>query len=404
VADQNTSPLLNPSNPHPPGVWRPFRLGVQRILAPAEHFLRIEAASGIVLMVAALAALVWANSPWRQSYSELWHIPISFRFASFGFERDLHFWINDGLMTIFFFVVGLEIRREIHSGESSELPRASLPIAAAVGGMVAPAFALTGFGVMGLGILAILFMQLLAVRSALTYVAPGVVIWSGAYMAGIHPTLAGVILGFMTPVRARYGTDEFLNQTEARVRSIRVEGVSDDRALLHQIQPLQVANREAVSPVERLQRALHSWVAFGIMPLFAFANAGVGIGNVQVAGDAGWVFAGVTLGLLIGKPVGILTVSWLAVRLGVSALPSGVRWSHLGVVGLVGGIGFTMALFVAQLAFAPGSMLEIAKLGILCGSAMAGIIAVFGGYRILSPMNSPGIAKTETEAERSTTT
>jgi NhaA family Na+:H+ antiporter len=470
VAKENIPPFPNRANSNPPGAWIPFRRRVQLILAPVERFLAIEAASGIVLMVAVVGALVWANSPWRAAYSNLWHIPVGFRFGSFAFERDLHFWINDGLMTVFFFVVGLEIRREIHSGELSEVRRAALPLAAALGGMLFPAviflvfnvgrpsavgwavpmatdiafavgalallgkrvtpalriillalaviddvgaivvialfystdIAATGFAVLGLGILTTLVMQLLGVRSPLAYVVPGTVIWAGAYIAGIHPTLAGVIVGFMTPVKAWYRTDEFLDQTEARVRSLRSNSVPDDRTLLPQLDTLKIANREAVSPVERLQHALHGWVAFGIMPLFAFANAGVPLGQISFGGAAKWVFWGVTLGLTIGKPIGILTLSWLATRSGVAALPSGVRWSHIGMVGMVGGIGFTMALFIAQLAFPPGPLLETAKFAILCGSGLAGILSLFAGYRILKPNHGTGIAKTEAEAEGST--
>jgi NhaA family Na+:H+ antiporter len=470
VAKENTPPPLNRANPNPPGTWKPFRRRVQSILAPVERFLAIEAASGIVLMGAAVAALVWANSPWRSAYSDLWHIPIGLRFGSFQFERDLHFWINDGLMTIFFFVVGLEIRREIHSGELSDVRRAALPLAAALGGMLAPALifvalnaghasivgwavpmatdiafavgalallgkrvtpalrilllalaviddvgaiivialfystdiAAMGFAVIALGILATFVMQLLGIRSSLVYVAPGLLIWSGAYIAGIHPTLAGVAVGFMTPVRAWYGTGEFLDQTEARVQSLRANGVSDEGALLPHLDRLKVANREAVSPLERLQHALHGWVAFGIMPLFAFANAGVAIGELRLDGDAARVFWGVTLGLMIGKPVGILAVSWLTTRFGLSALPTGVRWPQVGVVGIVGGIGFTMALFIAQLAFPQGSLLEIAKLGILCGSGLAGILSLLVGYRIMKPSGNSGGAQTDAEAESST--
>jgi NhaA family Na+:H+ antiporter len=229
--------------------------------------------------------------------------------------------------------------------------------------------------------LAIFVMQLLGVRSPMAYVLPGVVVWAGAYVAGIHPTLAGVIVGFMTPVKAWYGADEFLHQTETRVRSLLSKGVPGNRALLPHLDTLKVANREAVSPVERLQHCLHGWVAFGIMPLFAFANAGVPLGQISFAGDAKWVFWGVTLGLIIGKPIGILTLSWLAARSGIAALPNGVRWSHIGVVGMVGGIGFTMALFIAQLAFSPGPVLETTKLAILCGSGCAGVLSLFAGYR-----------------------
>jgi Na+:H+ antiporter, NhaA family len=470
VAKENIPPFPNRANPNPPGAWIPFRRRVQRILAPVERFIAIEAASGIVLMLAAAGALVWANSPWRPAYSNLWHIPLGFRFGGVAFERELHFWINDGLMTVFFFVVGLEIRREIHSGELSEVRRAALPLAAALGGMLVPAlifialnagrpsaagwavpmatdiaFAVgalallgkrvspalrilllalaviddvgaivvialfystdivtAGFAVLGLGMLATFVMQLLGVRSPLAYVAAGTVVWAGAYIAGIHPTLAGVIMGFMTPVKAWYGADDFLDQTEARVRALRSNGVPDDRTLLPHLENLKFANREAVSPVERLQHALHGWVAFGIMPLFAFANAGVPLGQIGFAGDAKWVFWGVALGLTVGKPIGILTVSWLAIRSGVAALPRGVRWSHVGVVGMVGGIGFTMALFIAQLAFPPGPLLETAKFAILCGSGLAGIVSLYAGYRILKPHHGTGIAMTDAEAEGST--
>jgi Na+:H+ antiporter, NhaA family len=460
-------PRLPNRNPNPPGAWKPFRRSVQRILAPVERFLAIEAASGILLMVAAVVALVWANSPWRAAYSNFWHIPAGFRFANFAFERDLHFWINDGLMTVFFFVVGLEIRREIHSGELSDIRCAALPLAAALGGMLFPAviflvfnagrpsavgwavpmatdiafavgtlallgkrvpsplrifllalsviddvgaivvialfysmeIAAAGFAVVGLGILTIFVMQLLGVRSPLAYVAPGAVIWAGAYIAGIHPTLAGVIVGFMTPVKAWYGTDEFLDETEARVRSLRSKSVPDDRTLLPHLDTFKIANREAVSPVERLQHALHGWVAFGIMPLFAFANAGVSIGQISFVGDAKRVFWGVMLGLTIGKPLGILALSWLATRSCVAVFPSGVLWSHIGVVGMVGGIGFTMALFIAQLAFSGGPLLETGKFAILCGSGLAGIISLFIGYRILKPHHDTGIAKTESDVQ-----
>jgi len=435
-----------------------------------ERFLAIEAASGIVLMVAAIVALAWANSPWRMLYADLWHIPIGIRLGSLHFERELHFWINDGLMTVFFFVVGLEIRREIHAGELSEVRRATLPLAAALGGMLVPAliflglnigrpsaagwaipmatdiaFAVgalallgkrvapalrilllalaviddvgaiivialfystglvaTGFAVLALGIIAIVTMQILGVRSSLAYVVPALVVWAGAYAGGIHPTLAGVMVGLMTPVKAWYGAETFLDQTEARVRSLRSDGVVEDQALLPHLENLRVVNREAVSPVERLQYLLHGWVAFGIMPLFAFANAGVPLGQISFDGDALWVFLGVAIGLTLGKPLGILAVSWLAVRLRLAALPTGVQWSHVSIVGMVGGIGFTMALFIAQLAFPQGQLLETAKLAILCGSGLAAALSLLAGYRVLKVERGSNEAVTDAEAEAST--
>jgi NhaA family Na+:H+ antiporter len=367
-------------------------------------------------MLAAIAALLWANSSWRTAYFDLWDIRIGFE-GRFGFQRNLHFWINDGLMTVFFFVVGLEIRREIHSGELSEFRRAAFPFAAALGGMVVPAliffglnsgrpsvsgwavpmatdiaFALgtlallgkrvppalrilllalaviddvgaiaviaffysTGFTALGLagiglGIIATFAMRTRGVSSPFAYLLPGFAVWLGAYKAGIHPTVAGVVMGLMTPVA-----------------------------------PLGATRGEAVSPVEKLEHSLHPWVAFGVMPLFAFANAGVPIGQVSLTGDAKWVFLGVMLGLMIGKPLGIVAISSFSTYVGASVLQGGLRWSHIALVGMVGGIGFTMALFIAQLAFPSGPLLEAAKLAILCGSALAGLVSLITGYRFLA--------------------
>jgi NhaA family Na+:H+ antiporter len=468
----NNSEFPNSAIPHPPGVWAPARKSLRRVLGPVENFLAIESASGIILVISAAAALIWANSPWRSSYAELWHVPLGLRFGGFSFERDLHFWINDGLMTIFFFVVGLEIRREMHVGELSEIRRAALPLAAAVGGMIAPAlifFAMnmgrasvngwavpmatdiafavgvlallgkrvppalrilllalaviddvgaiivialfystglvaSGFIVLGLGVVGIWTMQIVGVRSASAYVAPAIVVWAGAYSGGIHPTLAGVIVGFMTPVRAWYGAQTFLKHVESRVHSLLARGVSDERELLPHLDTLTVANREAVSPVERLQHLLHGSVAFIIMPLFAFANAGVPVGQISLSGDSLWVFLGVGLGLLVGKPIGVFAVSWCAARSGVAALPGGLLWSDVGIVGLVAGIGFTMALFIAQLAFPPGPLLETAKLAILCGSGVAGILSLATGHRIMQKTDRSAAAATDLEAESSTPT
>jgi NhaA family Na+:H+ antiporter len=219
-----------------------------------------------------------------------------------------------------------------------------------------------GFALLGLGVLLTFGFRMIGVRSSLAYVAPALLIWSGAYMGGIHPTLAGVILGLLTPVTA-FG-------------------------------------REAVAPAERLQHRLHGWVAFGIMPLFAFANAGVAIGQISFEGDALWVFLGVVLGLTIGKPIGIVAFSWLAVQSGIATMPRGIRWSAVSVVGMVGGIGFTMALFIAQLAFPVGPLLEISKLAILCGSGISGVLALLVGRHVLKTI--PGIAQSEVEAESST--
>jgi Na+:H+ antiporter, NhaA family len=415
-----TEPRTGSSHPsrleHPPGSWAPARRLVQRALAPVERFLEVEASSGIALLVAAAIALVWANSPWRQSYAAIWHLPLGLRLGPLAFERDLHFWVNDGLMTVFFLVVGLEIRRELHHGELSERKRAAFPFAAAVGGMLVPAvvfFVLNrghesvrgwgipmatdiafavgvlallgkrvppalrilllslaviddvgailviavfyssdlagmGFAILAMGLLSILGMQKLGVRTPWAYVPMAGVTWVGAYVAGIHPTLAGVAVGLMTPATAWLGPEP-----------------------------------EAVSPLDRIQHALHPWVAFGVMPLFALANAGVPLGSTSLAGESALVFAGVSIGLVLGKPLGILGLTWIFVRLGLAALPRGVRWLQVAVVGFVAGIGFTMSLFVAELAFPAGPLLETAKLAVLAASGAAGVLGLAAGILIL---------------------
>jgi NhaA family Na+:H+ antiporter len=435
---------------------------VKRVLGPVERFLAIETSGGILLMIAAVLALGWANSPWREFYAQLWRIPIGLRFGGLEFERDLLFWINDGLMTLFFFVVGLEIRREIHAGELSEIRRAMLPVAAAAGGMIVPAlifallnygrssapgwaipmatdiafavgiFALlgkrvapalrilllalaviddvgailviaafystegawSGFAVLALGVFSTFVLQMVAIRSPFAYLGPGILVWAGAYSAGIHPTLAGVIMGMLTPAKAWHGPDGFVAQTEAKLRSLRSGDVSDGSKLLSHLGDMTAVNREAVSPVERLQHMLHGWVAFAVMPVFAFANAGVSVGRISLDGDSLWLFMGITLGLALGKPVGILLASWLAVRSGGASLPRGVRWPAVTAVGMVGGIGFTMALFVAQLAFPGGAYLEVSTLAILCGSGLAALLSLLVGHRILRPAASS--SRTET--------
>jgi Na+:H+ antiporter, NhaA family len=462
--DPSATPL-----PDPPGAWPSARRFVHRARAPVERFLAVEASSGILLLGVACIALIWANSPWAGAYERIWHTPFGVRFGVWSFERDLHFWINDALMTIFFFVAGLEIRREIHAGELSQVRRAALPLVAAVGGMIAPAliytafnhgrpssvgwgipmatdiaFAVgalvllgkrvppalrilllalaviddvgailviaifyssqiqvTGFVVVGLGLLGVRGLQLLGVRSPWAYVPAAFVIWAGSYVAGIHPTLAGVVVGLLTPVHAWLGAEHFVLRTLARLERYRARALFDVRSLLPELDALRLARREAVSPVDGMQHALHGWVAYGIMPLFALANAGVPLGRAQLDG-AGWrVFLGVAIGLVVGKPLGIVALSLLTNRLGITAFPSGMGVRQVSLVGIVAGIGFTMALFVAQLAFPAGPLLETAKLAIICGSVLAAVLSVLAGRFLLHPTPHPLAARSAVEAERS---
>lgn len=445
------SPLSSP----PPEAWEPLRRLARAAGRPLELFLRIEAASGILLFIAALVALVWANSPWAESYVQLWHTPVGLRIGSFSFERSLEWFVNDGLMVIFFFVVGLEIRREIHDGELSEWRRAALPAAAALGGMIAPALiyltlagqpeirggwgvpmatdiafavgvltllgkrvpaalrilllalaviddlgaivviaafyssgiSLSGIFVAAAGFAGIFLMQRLGVRAKLAYVAPAVVAWAGVYAAGAHPTIAGVIVGFVTPVRAWLGPEGFLRGVRAQLDQLmdREPRAHSSHELAARLRHVDVACREALSPAEALIHTLHPWVAFGIMPVFALANAGVALGGVSFNGAAGDVALGVAVGLVLGKPVGVVLASWLAVRLRIGTLPAGITLRHLIVVGFVAGIGFTMALFIAHLAFSDASHLAAAKLGILAASAVAAMLGLAIGVAFLRP-------------------
>lgn len=433
------------SNGAPPEAIQWVHRSAWRMMQPIQRFLHLEAASGVLLLIAAAVAMLWANSPWAGSYEALWTSPLGFKLGPFAFERDLRFWVNDGLMTLFFFVVGLEIRREIHRGELSQLRRAALPLVAALGGMIAPAgiyllwnsggpaaggwgvpmatdiaFAVgimallgsrvpstlrvlllavaviddlgailviaffyssgisaTGLAVVGLGLSGLFAMRWLGVRSPWAYVVPGLILWAGTYAAGVHPTLAGVALGLLTPVSPWWGRQRLAAELEMAVGELKED---QETTILETIGKVQQAQRETVSVVERLEHALHGWVAFLIMPLFAFANAGVPISAQGLQGESMLVIGGVVTGLVLGKPLGVLLFSWVAVRFGAAVLPTGVTWKHLLLLGVVAGIGFTMALFIAQLAFADVALLEAAKLGILIASGVAGISGLALGF------------------------
>ncbi|HEU4535831.1 MAG TPA: Na+/H+ antiporter NhaA [Polyangiaceae bacterium] len=472
TAPPGPSPLSSP----PPEAWEPLLRLARLASRPLERFLHIQAASGILLLVAAAAALAWANSPWAESYARLWHTPIGFRVGAFAFERTLEWVVNDGLMAIFFFVVGLEIRREVHHGELSEWRRAALPAAAALGGMLAPAglylllagapatrsgwgvpmatdiafavgiltllgprvpaalrvlllalaviddlgaivvialfysagVAASGLGVAALGLGAVFALQRLGVRAKLAYVPPAIVAWAGVYQAGIHPTIAGVLVGLMTPVRAWLGPEGFLEGVRKELEGFEqlaedAPGPPSSRELAATLRHINAARREAISPAESLIETLHPWVAFGIMPVFALANAGVPIGGGSLDGASWGVAVAVAVGLAVGKPAGVLAASWLALRLRLGVLPAGIGQRHLLVLGVVAGVGFTMALFIAQLAFTEARLLAAAKLGVLAASGGAGLLGLGLGRLLLSPTGAAGAAQTADEAESSTT-
>lgn len=443
---------------------------------PLERFLQIQAASGILLLLTAAVAVAWANSPLSDAYFHVWHTPIGIRVGDFVFERSLEWFVNDVLMVIFFFVVGMEIRREIHHGELSEWRRAALPAVAALGGMLAPAafyyviagqppthtgwgvpmatdiaFAVgiltllgrrvpaalrvlllalaviddlgaivvialfysegvrfSGLGLAALGFLGIFAMQRFGVRSKFSYILPSAVAWTGIYSAGIHPTIAGVLVGMVTPVRAWLGPEGFMQGVQRELAHL--QSLPEKERSAHELavsmEKVDTFRREAISPLEGLLHALHPWVAFGIMPLFALANAGVALSFGSLDRSALDVIAAVSVGLVLGKPVGILLACWATLRLGLSELPRGLSYRHLLVLGTVAGIGFTMALFVAQLAF-PGpsqaALLGAAKLGIMGASLLAAVLGLGLGALLLPGAPEAGAARTADEAESSTT-
>lgn len=438
----------------PPEASSRARRLVRLLADPVERFLHVEASSGILLLFAALIALVWANSPWQATYEKLLHIPISVGFGEHVFTRTVHFWINEILMVVFFFVVGLEVRRELFEGQLSTLRRAALPAAAALGGMLVPAAiysslnmgspAISGWGVpmatdiafavgvltllgprvppalrvlllalaiiddigailvialfyssgvawsglaiAGLGVVAVLAMQRVGVRSPFVYLAPGAVVWSGMLLAGIHPTIAGVILGLLTPVRSWFSHEDLVEETRRSLGILekkRTDG-KDPGELLPELARINTAQREAVPPVTRVEAALHPWVAFCIMPLFALANAGVSFrGLATDSPGAMGVVLGIGLGLVVGKPLGIMIFSGLAVRFGFASLPRGVSWSGVLVAGMMAGIGFTMSLFIGALAFTDPSILAVGKLTVLIASAAAAFAGLAFGFAFL---------------------
>lgn len=430
-----------------------LQLFTERTLAAFERFLHIQAASGIVLLLAAAFALIWSNSLFAHHYDALWHAPLTLALGPYQVSQSLHFWINDGLMTVFFLVVGMEVRREIHAGSLSGLRQAGLPLAAAAGGVLLPAviylllndtaptrqgwaiptatdiaFAVgllallgrrvpanlrifllalaiiddivaviiialfysggldyNGFAVAAIGILLVLLLQQMGIGNAWAYVLPGAILWMGLLITGAHPTLAGVVLGLMTPV-VPMGLRESPRVTVSRIAS-ELGGrtaTATAEATAKQMQQLRLAQRELLPPAMRLENALHPWVAFAIMPLFALANAGVSFDGIDLsAADAGRVTAGVALALVLGKPLGIVGLSWLTVRLGWCVLPAGVSWAGIWLVGLFAGVGFTMSIFIAMLAFEDANLLGAAKLGVLAGSIISALLGLLCGFALI---------------------
>jgi Na+:H+ antiporter, NhaA family len=421
-----------------------------RLTKPFMRFLRIEATAGMVLLLSTLLALSLANTAWSSSFLAYWEMPAGVRVGDIEISRSLKHWINDWLMTLFFFVIALELKRELVLGELRNPRMAALPVAAAFGGMAVPAglFSLlvgggpgasgwttvmstdTAFvigclamlgsripgslrlfllslaifddvgailvvaigygealnwvalGTAGLGLAVIAGIARLGIRSIPVYFAIGGGIWLAFDASGVHATLTGVILGLMTPARS-WVSDTRLHAILDRV-SAHPPGDhwSGDTAARSDLHRAGVATREALSPIERLEMALHPWVAFAIMPFFALSNAGVPIADANF--DLALTTA-IVAAFVVGKPVGIVLFSFLAVKLRFGTRPSELPWSLLAAGSLLTGIGFTMALFIAELAFEP-ELLNSVKLGVLGASVTSAVLGVLA----LTWLTSPG--------------
>jgi Na+:H+ antiporter, NhaA family len=430
-------------------------LAVRRLQEPVQAFIHTQGSSGFLLIIAAACALVWANSPISLSYSRLWDAAVSFDLGPIHLAKSLHHWINDGLMAIFFFLVGMEIKRELMDGELRSLRKASMPVIAALGGMIIPALIFFGFNFGGenlqgwaipmatdiafaLGVLALVpgipdslkvFLLALAivddigaiavialfytdlinwwplcagvalvgvlwalrkVRVEMTfpYIIVGLLVWFCVLKSGIHATIAGVILGFMVSSKSVYTREKFRSEAERLMSDFKPAVERDDHeqadAILGELEILTI-NTE--SPLERLIRQLHPWVSFLVIPIFALANAGVHISKESVhAAVRSPIALGILCGLVLGKPLGVLLFSWLGLRLRLGQLPAGIGWGALMGMGVLAGIGFTVSIFVADLAYQHPEALNVSKFAILCASVIAGLF----GY-VLLRWNSRGV-------------
>ena len=412
---------------------------IQRLQRPLVAFTHIESASGIVLLICTALALIAANSPIAESYAAFWNQELRLAVDDFELTYPLWYWVNDGLMPIFFFVIGLEIKRELVTGELSDPKKVVLPVAAALGGAAVPvaiylalqsgqegargwavpmatdiAFVVGCLSLLGkrlpygltvlmlslaivddlaavlviavfytasikttwlvagaIGIVIVAVMNRLGIRNVWTYVLVGSVVWLCTLKSGIHPTVAGVVLGLMCPAVPWLGGPKFLGFLRHTDETLRKENTTLAAAQL-MVAELSFASREAVSPLFRIERALPPWTAFAIMPVFALANAGVPVEVDDIGHPVGLAVA---VGLFFGKSAGIFGASWLTVKLGWASRPAGVTWPMLAGAAFLGGIGFTMALFIASLGLS-GELLVAAKIGVILGSFCSAVVGM----------------------------
>jgi Na+:H+ antiporter, NhaA family len=434
------------------------------LISPFHHFLKKIATGGVLLICSALVALLWANLA-TSSYHHFWHTDLTFSIGSLSISKSMQHWIDEALMTLFFFTVGLEIKREMLIGELAQFRRAILPIAAAAGGMIFPAliylfftsgsaeaahgwgipmatdiaFALAAlsliskripFGVkIFLSALAIvddigavliiaifytktiywqyLFLSLafllalgiinfLNIKKTLPYALLGVGMWFVILGSGIHATVAGVIVAFFIPAKGKYNTDTFIKEVNSYIGKITCptetcgHTILLDQRHLNAVQAIEVACHHTLTPLQRLEHSLNSWVALIILPLFALANGGVVLGEVDmVAALTHPITMGVSLGLIAGKPIGIFLFTLLASKIMRAPLSKGVTWFHIGGASILAGIGFTMSIFIGGLSFTNPDYLELSKFGIIFGSLVSAVL----GLTVLFFSSRPGTQK-----------
>ena len=430
---------------------------IDRITRPFQMFMAHKLAGACLLILFTLIALVWANSPWQGYYHQWLDATATLALGGFAISKSISHWINDGLMGIFFFVVGLEIKREFLAGELANPRQATLPVLAALGGMVVPAIiylainpagpATAGWGIpmatdiaFALGILAIfpvsialkvmltaiaivddigailvvaifytddiavqslvlggvflllsVGLNMAGVRNPIVYFVVGFIVWVAFLKSGVHATLAAVLMAFTIPAKTRLDGEQFCEQAEELLKRLQQTGLPTGNSLLtteqHNIvHSMEQITEQATAPLQELEHALMPFVTFLILPIFALANAGV-----VLAGDLGGTLSnpvalGIVFGLVVGKPLGIWLLSWIAVKTGLAELPQDVTLTQIAAVGMLAGVGFTMALFISTLAWADPAMVEVAKTGVLAGS----LTAALAGCAILHLTLKPG--------------
>ncbi|SDE26958.1 sodium/proton antiporter, NhaA family [Mucilaginibacter pineti] len=421
---------------------------IEKLTAPVSRFIHQEHTSGIVLFISVLVAIIWVNSPFANSYHHLWDLKFSLGFNGHALDHSLHLWINDGLMAVFFFVIGLELKREFMAGELSSLKKASLPMVAALGGMLIPAliyffinkdansehgwgipmatdiaFALAllsiagkqipssvkvflsalavaddlgavlviaifysahiSFGPLsiGLGLLVLLLIgNKMGIRSIAFYLVIGFGVWVAFLLSGVHATIAGVLVAFTIPARTLINEKSYAESLRKLLTVFEKEIPNNSTLTTPEqhdaIEKIKSLSANAETPLQKIEYALHPWVAFVVMPLFALANAGIIIGADFFSSLLNPVSMGVAAGLLVGKFIGVLLATWLMVKFGAQ-LPAKSTWKQMAGVALLAGVGFTMSLFISGLAFtAHPQMVDQAKYGILLASLIAGLLGV----------------------------